>query len=206
MNDRSISFEYEKKIWDAENTFYLQSKPSRIAKFLYHYEIYKKILNIPGDVLEFGVFKGASFSRLLSFRKILENDDSRKIIGFDDFGTFTAKGKKEDILFAKKFQKTLGLGTSDVQLKNNFINNGYTNFQLIKGDVVKTLPKFLKKNSGAKISLLHLDLDVYRPTKFVLSKLYKKMSKGGIILIDDYAEIAGATDAVDEFFSMPFIS
>ena len=41
MNDRSISFEYEKKIWDAENTFYLQSKPSRIAKFLYHYEIYK---------------------------------------------------------------------------------------------------------------------------------------------------------------------
>ena len=27
------------------------------------------------------------------------------------------------------------------------------------------------------------------------------MSKGGIILIDDYAEIAGATDAVDEFFS-----
>lgn len=201
MNDRSISFEYEKKIWDAENTFYLQSKPSRIAKFLYHYEIYKKILNIPGDVLEFGVFKGASFSRLLSFRKILENDDSRKIIGFDDFGTFTAKGKKEDILFAKKFKKTLGLGTSDVQLKNNFINNGYTNFQLIKGDVVKTLPKFLKKNSGAKISLLHLDLDVYRPTKFVLSKLYKKMSKGGIILIDDYAEIAGATDAVDEFFS-----
>ncbi len=201
MNDRSISFEYEKKIWDAENTFYLQSKPSRIAKFLYHYEIYKKILNIPGDVLEFGVFKGASFSRLLSFRKILENDDSRKIIGFDDFGTFTAKGKKEDILFAKKFKKTLGLGTSDVQLKNNFINNGYTNFQLIKGDVVKTLPKFLKKNSGAKISLLHLDLDVYRPTKFVLSKLYKKMSKGGIILIDDYAEISGATDAVDEFFS-----
>ena len=156
MNDRSISFEYEKKIWDAENTFYLQSKPSRIAKFLYHYEIYKKIINIPGDVLEFGVFKGASFSRLLSFRKILENDDSRKIIGFDDFGSFTAKGKKEDILFAKKFKKTLGLGANEVELKNNFIKNGYTNFQLIKGDVVKTLPKFLKKNSGAKIALLHL--------------------------------------------------
>jgi hypothetical protein len=201
MNDRSISFEYEKKLWDAENTFYLQSKPSRIGKFLYHYEIYKKILDIPGDVLEFGVFKGASFSRFLSFRRILENDDSRRIVGFDDFGAFTAKGKKDDIRFAKKFKKTLGLGSDHIQLKNNFQNNGYSNFELIKGDVVNTLPHFLKKNSGAKISLLHLDLDVYRPTKFVLGKLFKKLSSGGIILIDDYGEISGATDAIDEFFS-----
>ena len=85
-------------------------------------------------------------------------------------------------------------------MKDNFIKNGYTNFKLVKGDVVKTLPNYLKENSGAKIALLHLDLDVYRPTKFVLNKLYEKMSRGGIILIDDYSEIAGATKAVDEFF------
>ena len=100
MNNRSISFEFEKKVWEAENTFYLNAKSSRIAKFIYHYEIYKKILNIPGDILEFGVFKGASFSRFLSFRKILENEDSRRIIGFDDFGSFTVKGTKEDKRFA----------------------------------------------------------------------------------------------------------
>ena len=96
MENRSISFEHEKKVWDAENLFYLNSKTSRLAKFIYHYEIYKKIVDIPGDILEFGVFKGASFSRFLSFRKILENEDSRKIIGFDDFGTFTVKGTKDD--------------------------------------------------------------------------------------------------------------
>ena len=201
MKNRSISFEYEQKIWDAENTFYLKSKTSRIAKFIYHYEIYKKIINIPGDVLEFGVFKGASFSRLLAFRKILENDDSRKIIGFDDFGNFTTKGNKEDILFAKKFTKTLGPGTNYNTLKNIFIKNGYSNFELVKGDVVKTLPNYLKQNSGSKISLLHLDLDIYRPTKFALNKLYNKISKDGIILIDDYGEILGATKAIDEFFS-----
>ena len=201
MNNRSMSSDFEKNIWDAENTFYLNSKPSRIAKFMYHYEIYKKIISIPGDVLEFGVFKGASFSRFLSFRKILENDDSRIIIGFDDFGSFTAKGNKEDVSFAKSFTKTLGPGANDVKLKENFKKNGYTNFEFIKGDVVKTLPSYLKENSGAKIALLHLDLDVYRPTKFVLNKLYKKMSRGGIILIDDYSEIEGATKAVDEFLS-----
>ena len=106
MQNRSISLENEKKVWDAENLFYLNAKPSRLGKFIYHYEIYKKIKHIPGDILEFGVFKGASFSRFLSFRKILENQDSRKIVGFDDFGTFTVKGTKDDKSFAKKFNNT----------------------------------------------------------------------------------------------------
>ena len=52
--------------------FLLKCKYIRISKFVYHYEIYKKIIDIPGDILEFGVFKGASFSKLLAFRKILE--------------------------------------------------------------------------------------------------------------------------------------
>ena len=72
MINRSISFVQDKKIWDAENIFYLNANTSRISKFVYHYEIYKKIIDIPGDILEFGVFKGASFSKLLAFRKILE--------------------------------------------------------------------------------------------------------------------------------------
>ena len=67
--------------------------------------------------------------------------------------------------------------------------------------MVKTLPNYLKTNKGFKISLLHLDLDIFRPTSFVLKQLYKRMSKNGIILIDDYGEIHGATRALDEFFT-----
>ena len=201
MKNRSISFEYEKKVWDAENLFYLNSKTSRLAKFIYHYEIYKKIVDIPGDILEFGVFKGASFSRFLSFRKILENQDSRKIIGFDDFGTFTVKGTRDDKNFAKKFNSTLGKGSDHKSLEKLLKKNNHDNFELVKGDVVKTLPTYLKKNKGSKIALLHLDLDIFRPTKFVIGKLFSKMQKNGIILIDDYGEIHGATKAIDDFFS-----
>ena len=50
-----------------------------------------------------------------------------------------------------------------------------------------------------KIALLHLDLDIFRPTLFVLEKLFNKVVKGGVILLDDYAEISGATEAVDKF-------
>ena len=78
----------KKKIWDSENIFYLKSDVTRISKLLYQYEIYKKILKLPGDVVECGVFKGASLVRLLTFRENLENTFSRKIIGFDAFGKF----------------------------------------------------------------------------------------------------------------------
>ena len=44
MKNRSISLEHEKKVWDAENLFYLNAKTSRLGKFIYHYEIYKKII------------------------------------------------------------------------------------------------------------------------------------------------------------------
>ena len=52
----------EEKIWESENIFHLKSNVSRYGKFLAHYEIYKKILSVPGDIIECGVFKGVSLS------------------------------------------------------------------------------------------------------------------------------------------------
>ena len=68
----------EDKIWEAENIYHLKTNISRISKLIYQYEIYKKIKNVPGDIFEFGVFKGISLIRLLTFRSILENNFSSK--------------------------------------------------------------------------------------------------------------------------------
>ena len=84
-------------------------------------------------------------------------------------------------------------------MKDNLLRKKFENFELVKGDVTKTLPKFLKKNPKLKISLLHLDMDIYEPTKFVLFRLFNKISRGGVILLDDYDKVYGATKAVDKF-------
>ena len=49
--DENNSFYYE-------NGFYLTSQPYRIGNMLSHFELYKKITNLPGDVVELGVFRG----------------------------------------------------------------------------------------------------------------------------------------------------
>jgi len=190
----------ERKTWESENIFHLKTDVSRYGKFLTHYEIYKKILNIPGDIIECGVFKGVSLLQFASFRYLLETNASRKIIGFDDFGIFRHQNKIDDKKFITEWNKELGQGISVKELKNILEDKKFSNFELIKGDVKKTIPQYLKRNKHTKIALLHLDMDVYKPTMIALNYFFKKLSNNGIILLDDYAVESGATEAIDNFF------
>ena len=184
-----------------ENAFYWFSHPNRIAKLISHYEIYKSILPVPGDILEFGVYKAASLIRWASFRETLENAHVRKIIGFDSFGKFPISNdaSKEDIDFVEKFSTAGGDGLSLQTTEALMRQKSFENVELIEGDVTSTLPDYLAKNQHLKISLLHMDLDVYDPTIFVMNQLWDRISPGGLIVIDDYNLVEGATKAVDEF-------
>jgi len=190
--------------WKYENLFYLTSKKIRLLKIIDQYEVYKKILDLKGDIVECGVFKGASLIRLLTFRDLFENNKKRKVYGFDNFGKFPrpndGKNLKQDKIFAKSHDKIAGKGISIENLSRYLKNKKINNFKLIKGDILNTLSPFLKKNKKIKIALLHLDVDIYKPTYFILEKLYSNVVRGGIILLDDYQHIDGATLAVNDFF------
>jgi hypothetical protein len=190
------------KKWDYENGFYLTCDTTRIGKFLNHLEVYKKILELPGDILEFGVYKGTSIVRLLSFRNLLENETSRKVFGFDIYGKFPDSLELEsDREFVQRFENAGGFGISKKELEFHLENKGFKNFELIQGDILKTIPEFVAKSQSRKISLLHIDVDVYEPTKVILENLWNRVVKGGIIMLDDYGTVEGATKAVDEFFA-----
>jgi len=185
-------------IWDIENIFYLKSDISRIFKIICHYEIFRLTKNVPGEIIECGVFKGNSFVRFLSFRNLIKIKN-KKAFGFDVFGNFPKQKIKEDNIFAQNHDKLIGKGYPINIIKNSLDKKKIKNFKLIKGNIIKTLPIFLKKKKELQISFLHLDLDVYEPTKFVLQNLYSKVSKNGVILIDDYGQVKGATKATNEF-------
>lgn len=190
------------KKWEYENGFYLTCETSRIGKFLNHLEIYKQIVNLPGDVLEFGVYKGASLMRLLAFRELLENTHSRKVIGFDAFGKFpVAASSVEDKQYIEKFESIGGEGISEEDLSSLIDAKGISNYELIQGDILETLPAYIEKRPALKVSLLHIDVDVYKPAKVVLELLWDRVVKGGILMLDDYATVEGETRAVDEFFA-----
>ena len=74
-------------------------------KIIIQYEIYKDI-ELLATFLNL-VFKGASLIRFLTFRNLLENDYSRRIIGFDTFKEFP-KQKEEDNRFILEYTKDAG--------------------------------------------------------------------------------------------------
>jgi hypothetical protein len=191
------------KKWDYENGFYLTCETNRLGKFINHLEIYKKITNLPGDILEFGVYKGSSLVRLLSFRRLLENDYSRNVIGFDMFGKFPDNKLHldSDRKFVERFENGGGYGIAASELDMHLQQKGFANYRLIEGDILETLPEFVEQNPQLKISLLHIDVDVYEPTKIILETLWNKIVKGGIVMLDDYGTVEGETKAVDEFVS-----
>ncbi len=195
-----FNFDTDNK-WDYENGFYLTSHPTRIAKILAHQKLYEQIINLPGEVLEFGVFKGASLTRLATFREVFESPYSRKIIGFDMFGEFPHSGNKDDVDYAINFEKQSGTGIPKEDLEKAFELKSFKNYELVKGDILNTLPEYLAQNPQLRISFLHIDTDIYEPAKLILELCYDRMVKGGVIVFDDYPTVAGETQAVDEFFA-----
>lgn len=99
-------------IWDYENGFHWFSSPLRLAKLIGHYELYRRTVNFPGSVAEFGVYKGNSLIQLATFRNMLEFPQSRKIYAFDIFGEFPKENvkNKNDLKFIERFSAEGGDG------------------------------------------------------------------------------------------------
>ena len=73
--------------------------------------------------------------------------------------------------------------------------------ELIAGDIRETAARYVATSPGMRISLLHLDLDLADATRAALEAFWPRVSRGGIVVFDEYA-VRGWTesDAVDDFF------
>lgn len=187
---------------DYENYFYWTCEPQRIGKLIAQYELYKLAHNIEGDIVECGVFKGASLARFAMYRNLFPARDSKKIIGFDSFDDFPETNFEPDIKLRNNFVEECGIQSiSTGQLMEVLKHkNCDGNVELVAGDITKTVPEYLKKNPGLKISLLNLDVDIYEPSVTILENLYPRIEKGGVLILDDYEQFYGETRAVDEYF------
>lgn len=182
-----------------------------LKRFLAHNELFKKTLDIPGDIIELGVFKG---SGLMTWANLLEiyaiGDRTKKVYGFDNWKGFNKLNKKDgsnNLDLQKKqggFSASYFFDTLQLAIKifdgDRFIP-WKKRIELIHGNIEKTVPSFVKQNPGLRISLIHFDCDMYAPTKTALEKLWPLLSKGGLCIFDEYSihDWPGETAAVDEF-------
>lgn len=190
------------KAFEYENNFYMSCDPGRIGKLIAHYELFKDALSLPGEIIEFGVFKGVSLIRFAILRHLFSNENSKKIIGFDTFGRFPEPEFDGDRKHTEDFIKEAGdTSIGEAQLTDALRRRGMDkNVELIKGDICNTASEYCDRHPELKVSLLHIDVDLYEPTQVILDHFYTRVVAGGVIIFDDYATFGGETKAIDEFF------
>lgn len=176
------------------NNFAKYVRRQEITRFLFRHEIFKKILNIKGSILECGVFSGNGLMSWAQLSAILEPIGFfRRIHGFDTFAGFP-RVTEEDLSGSEKVEWKSGDLKDDsyedllycIELfdMNRFLSQ-FTKVQLIKGDFMETGEKFLEDNPHLLVALLYLDFDLYEPTKKALELFLPRMPKGSILAFDE---------------------
>ena len=191
-------------IFEAYNFLIESEDTGRLKKIFTRYELFKLSQDIPGDIIECGVFKGTAQIFWLKLLKIFDHNSPKKVIGFDTFGDFPKSTLAFEKKAAKEFQKDAKINKKNLlSIINKKIEKAGLSerSQLIKGDIIKTSRNYAEKNRGFRISLLNLDLDTYEGTKHALQNFFPLVSKGGVVIFDEYGSRGwGESEAIDEFF------
>lgn len=151
--------------------------------------------NIDGDFVECGIAAGNNFGAMCKA--------GRHGYGFDSFDGIPWAGEFDDqqpgMAAIPEHRPGISSGISSHSMEaatENLSNWGIDNYTLIKGWFSETIPnqKFVKN-----ISVLRLDCDMHESTLTALTHLYPLLSKGGILIIDDWG-LAGCRRAVMTYF------
>lgn len=189
---------------------FLTSK--NLSRLLFFYEIYKKIQNTHGVIVEFGLKWGQSLSLMSALRGIFEPfNRHRKIIGFDTFRGFQGVSKTDGKLnrccdgsfSVGKGYETYLEKILTIQEKLNPIAH-LKRFELVKGDARRTVPQYLKKHPETMVALAIFDFDIYAPTRAALKAIKPHLSKGSILVFDELCDdiFPGETIALKEIFGL----
>lgn len=195
-----------------DNLAIYQSRQN-LARLLFMHEIYTRQLGVHGVIMEFGVRWGQNLSLFSNFRGIHEPwNYSRRIIGFDTFEGFSeisgrdvsdgVELRKGDYAVVSDWESSLESILSFHEANSPIPHK--KKFELVKGDVKETLPKFLSDHPETIISLAYFDFDLFTPTKVALELILPHLTKGSILAFDELntPEFPGETAALREVLGL----
>jgi hypothetical protein len=190
-------------IYDAFNTLMFSEDTRVFNKMIKKIEIYNEVRHLVGDIVEFGVFKGAGLALFLKLTKLHEPHSLTTVIGFDYFKPANTLNElvganKELMENVLKRVTEDELSVAKVRERLELVQN--PNFLLLEGEAVATSKQYYEISPGARIKLLYMDLDVGEPTYHILKNLWSRVVPNGIVVFDEYGYHKwDESDGVDTF-------
>lgn len=161
---------------------------------------------IAGDIVECGVWRGGSMmaaaltlANLGARRRLWLFDtfagmtppttDDRDFAGTSAAAFLASADRETSKVWAKASLGDVQAGMAETHYPGDLIT-------YVVGPVEETIPD----RAPDAIALLRLDTDWHASTRHELAHLWPRLSRGGVLIIDDYGSWAGAKKAVDEYF------
>jgi hypothetical protein len=177
-----------------------------LSRLLALHELYQRIIDVQGVVVEFGCRWGQNLAMFSSFRGMHEPfNHTRKIVGFDSFSGFPAISPLDGERLAvggwsvtpgyeDYLDGVLAYHESESPLAH------IKRYEIVKGDVTETVETYLEAHPETIIALAYFDLDLYEPTKRCLELIRDRVTKGTVIAFDEigWASFPGETTALKE--------
>jgi hypothetical protein len=164
--------------------------------------------DVPGAFVECGVWKGGSTGLMALAHRATRAVPTRELHLFD---SFEGLPEPDAVLDDQQSVDYAGAGGGELRSVGKCVGTLDENRELMErllgyptdllryhvGWFQDTIPR--DAPALGSIALLRLDGDWYESTRICLEHLYDKVSRGGVVVIDDYGHYEGCRKAVDEF-------
>jgi len=167
-------------------------------------EIYQKRINkllsfvsdIPGDVIEVGIFKGKTSEIVCKY--LQSESNSKRYIGLDTFNGYQEEDMVDVNTAARRnhTSKRWHCSKQSVEKRLSFFDR--KRLSIIEGDCKVKIPQLIEKGVLQLLSLIYIDCNLYIPSLKAMEDLWPLLSSGGILAIDEHL-VGGETKAIKEF-------
>jgi len=147
---------------------------------------------VKGDFAELGVFRGATAKLFHHYAP------ERQLHLFDTFVGFDDRDLQAEPKGNINYDARGWFGDTNMAEAKAYIAPLNKNVHFYPGFFPESVPAKLKRK---RFAFVHLDVDLYTPTYAGLEFFYRRLSRGGILVIHDYNAWLGTRQAVDKFFA-----
>jgi O-methyltransferase len=154
------------------------------------YQLLRATRDVPGDTAECGVFHGAMSYMICAFAE--QEGLARAHHAFDSF-----EGLSEPSALDGRHWRKRDLNVDLASVQQRLARFSRVHYH--KG----WIPERFSDVDALSFSFVHVDVDLYEPTRDSIAFFYPRLSAGGILVCDDYgfAVCPGATKAIDDYLS-----
>jgi hypothetical protein len=183
-----------------------------LGRVLFLHELYRRSLTVDGVIMEFGVRWGQTLALFTSFRGLYEPFNyTRRVVGFDTFDGFPSVSE-HDRPSAVIAQGAYGVTDGYEDYLRSVLDcheqecpiAHITKYEVVKGDVLETVPRYLAEHPETIVALAYFDLDLYEPTRATLEAIRPHLTRGSVVGFDQIncPHFPGETLAIREVLGL----